>query len=181
MTTLYCFDASALITAHDSLYPKDVFPAMWKKLEETFRGDRVFFCEETFDEIVSGHFLHEWVNEREAENSQLVRETSGEIYACGSQIERNCFSRARSQRERETQIERNRSSRARNRREREKLLAFQNDIFIIAHAKCAGATVVTQETRSGNENAYKIPNVCAHENVQCINFLGFMKNERYRF
>lgn len=53
------------------------------------------------------------------------------------------------------------------------------DPFIIAAAMARGATVVTQERKK--ENAAKIPNVCDHFSIECIDFRGVMERENWQF
>ena len=62
------------------------------------------------------------------------------------------------------------------------------DPFIIACAKIKGGTVVTEEgwdhassTLSPKPNAAKIPNVCAHFNVPCIDLERFMQQQGWAF
>ena len=162
---LYCFDAGALMTAHRSRYPFDMFSPVWAKLEETFRNGRVFMCKETFAEIKLGDDLYDWARERQKENPQLVRAPSTEIFDLAGAIQRAyigaCIARALPK--------------------RVNIRLSEADFMIVAHAKNAGAIVVTEEVRSGNPYGQKIPNVCEIEGVQCINFLKFMQNEKYRF
>ena len=162
---LYCFDSGALMTAHRSRYPFDMFSPVWAKLEETFRNGRVFLCKETFAEIKLGDDLHDWARERKKENPQLVRATSTEIFDLAGAIQRAyigaCIARALPK--------------------RVKIRLSEIDFMIVAHAKNAGAVVVTEEVRSGNPYGQKIPNVCEKERVRWINFLQFMRNENYRF
>jgi len=53
------------------------------------------------------------------------------------------------------------------------------DPFVIACAKIAGGTVVTEE--QFKENAAKIPNVCAHFKVPCIDLEKFMQQQGWAF
>jgi len=53
------------------------------------------------------------------------------------------------------------------------------DPFVIACAKIKGGTVVTEE--QSKPNAAKIPNVCQHVNVPCINLEGFMQQQGWTF
>jgi len=53
------------------------------------------------------------------------------------------------------------------------------DPFIIAKAKVINGCVVTQEAHT--ENAAKIPNVCDHFGIDCINLEGFMERENWTF
>lgn len=49
------------------------------------------------------------------------------------------------------------------------------DPFVIASARIRNGYVVTEE--SFKENAAKIPNICDHFNIQCINFERFLDIE----
>lgn len=53
------------------------------------------------------------------------------------------------------------------------------DPFVIACAKIKGGTVVTEEQLK--PNAAKIPNVCAHFNVPCIDLEKFMQQQKWIF
>jgi hypothetical protein len=53
------------------------------------------------------------------------------------------------------------------------------DPFVIACAKIKGGTVVTEEKIK--PNAAKIPNVCAHFNVPCIDLEKFMQQQGWTF
>lgn len=54
------------------------------------------------------------------------------------------------------------------------------DPFLIAAALLRGATVVTQEKRSGGPPAVKIPDVYAACNVRCIPLLMMLQSENLR-
>lgn len=53
------------------------------------------------------------------------------------------------------------------------------DPFIVACAKVKGACVVTEECYK--ENSSKIPNICEHFDVECINLEEFMKRQNWVF
>ncbi len=53
------------------------------------------------------------------------------------------------------------------------------DPFVIAKANILNAHVVTQERAS--ENAAKIPNVCSHFKVPCLDLEEFMIKEGWLF
>lgn len=65
--------------------------------------------------------------------------------------------------------------------ERQKMLrgGRNADPFLIARAAVVGATVVTME--QFKPNAAKIPNICQHFDVQCVDLRGFMEKERWIF
>lgn len=53
------------------------------------------------------------------------------------------------------------------------------DPFVVAAAVVRDATVVTQEVFK--ENAAKIPNVCRHFGIACLNLEQFMTHHRWNF
>jgi hypothetical protein len=53
------------------------------------------------------------------------------------------------------------------------------DPFVIAKSKAIQGCVVTDELLK--PNAAKIPNVCAHFGVACLNLEGFMEKENWTF
>ena len=53
------------------------------------------------------------------------------------------------------------------------------DPFVIARAKVINGRVVTEETR--RPHAARIPNVCDHFGIDCINLRGFMEREDWTF
>lgn len=53
------------------------------------------------------------------------------------------------------------------------------DPFVIARAKCLGGTVVSEER--AKPNAAKIPNVCQHFGIPCVNLEGFMSAQGWSF
>jgi hypothetical protein len=53
------------------------------------------------------------------------------------------------------------------------------DPFVISRARVINGTVVTEEVLK--PNAAKIPNVCAHFNVECINLETLLAREGWRY
>ena len=53
------------------------------------------------------------------------------------------------------------------------------DPFVVAKARANGGRVVTLE--GAPPNAAKIPNICAHFGVQCLNLEEFMEEEGWEF
>ena len=151
---LYCFDSGALITPHRYRYPLDVFLPLWGQWARICCGGRGFLCEEAFDEIVrGGDKLSDWIKEQKNQNPLLVRKTSIEILPLAIEIALANPKMAKSR------------------------FGKAADPFVIAHAKIAGATVVTEEKPNGR----KIPNVCERMGVPHMKFQQFMRNENYRF
>ncbi len=53
------------------------------------------------------------------------------------------------------------------------------DPFIIAKAKIEGAIVISQEQYKSN--AVKIPNICKHYGIECLDLEGFLTREKWSF
>jgi len=53
------------------------------------------------------------------------------------------------------------------------------DPFVVAGARRRSGSVVTEESR--RDNAVKIPNICDHFNVDCINLEAFLQQHGWRF
>ena len=53
------------------------------------------------------------------------------------------------------------------------------DPFVVAKAAVCRATVVTLESEA--PNAAKIPNICRHFDVRCMNLEEFMESEGWQF
>ena len=53
------------------------------------------------------------------------------------------------------------------------------DAFVVARAFAVGGTVVTAE--HFKPNAVKVPNICKHFGIPCVDFEGFMEMEGWKF
>jgi hypothetical protein len=65
--------------------------------------------------------------------------------------------------------------------DRKKLLqgGYFADPFIIAKARIKNAAVVTEEERP--DRGARIPNICEHFRITCVNLKGFLVREGWRF
>ena len=55
------------------------------------------------------------------------------------------------------------------------------DPFVIGLARVQGATVVSEETPSGNLDKPRIPDVCEALSVDCLNMIGFLRQQDWSF
>ena len=53
------------------------------------------------------------------------------------------------------------------------------DAFVVARAFASGGTVVTAEHLK--PNAAKVPNICKHFGIPCLDLEGFMESEGWEF
>jgi hypothetical protein len=155
----YVFDNNTL-TAIFRHYYYDRFPSFWDKFYHLIENKEIISVREVRREIESlnrGDKLDEWVKKNpDFFEDPIAKELQfiTTIYSV-EHFQQNL--------------------------EKKKLLhggAFA-DPFIIAKAKINNAIVVTQEQYK--DNATRIPNICKHFNIKCIDLEGFLKKENWKF
>lgn len=166
----HSFDASSFIwlgRRYYPLYPRDVFPSVWRALEARVRSGALFVCREAFDEAAGGAQADElarWLRDMAAASAGFVRERDAVAARRGREIAARFPGLAAD-------------------------AGNEADAHIIAHALAAGAAVVTQEIptreRPGREAPdaalRKIPDVCRRLGVDCVDLSKFMRREKMRF
>lgn len=154
----YVFDSDSLINLFRHYYPER-FPTLWEKFDALVSGGKLVSVREVFNEIgSSGDSLGTWAKEQK--NILFLEPTIEELKFVG-------------------EIFRVRHFQAMIRRQERLKGKPVADPFVIARAKISGACVVTQEKKT--ENAARIPNVCDHFGIPCINLEGFMEKEKWVF
>lgn len=154
----YVFDSDSLINLFRHYYPES-FPTLWDKFDTLISRDRLISVREVFNEIGSSEdSLGAWAKEHK---SVLFLESTVEELQFVAEI---------------FHVQHFQAMIRKQERLQGKPVA---DPFVIARAKVSGACVVTQEKNT--ENAAKIPNVCNHFGIDCINLEGFMKKENWTF
>lgn len=154
----YVFDSDSLINLFKHYYPER-FPTLWEKFDALVSEGEFGSVREVFNEIgASEDSLGSWAKEHK--NTLFVESTAEELQFVAEIFRVQHF---------QAMI-----------RKQERLKGKPvADPFVIARAKIAGATVVTEE--KWTEHAPKIPNVCDHFEVPCINLEGFMEREDWQF
>lgn len=151
----YCLDTSALIEAWVRLYPQDVFPSFWDRLDRLIEAGDVLCPDEVLVELEKkDDDLYHWVRSRQ----KLVYPLDDMLQVTVRRILK-LFPRLVD------------SSRFRS----------QADPFVIALAIITGAAVVTMEKNSGTLTKPKIPDVCSHYNIRCINLLTLIREQKWNF
>lgn len=154
----YVFDSDSLINLFKHYYPKR-FPTLWEMFNALVSEGKLISVREVFNEIGSSEdLLGVWAKEHK--NRLFVESTREELQFVGEIFQVQHFQAMIRKQE----------------RFKGKPVA---DPFVIARAKILNASVVTQEKKT--DNAAKIPNVCGHFNVSCVNLEGFMKKESWTF
>jgi len=154
----YVFDSDSLINLFRHYFPER-FPTLWEKFHALVSAGELISVREVYNEIGSREdSLAIWAKEQK--NTLFIKSTSEELKFVG-------------------EIFRVRHFQAMIRKQERLKGKPVADPFVIARAKISGACVVTQEKKT--ENAAKIPNVCDHFGIPCIDLEGFMEEENWIF
>ena len=150
MATTYCIDTSALIAAWYERYKPNRFPKLWDQLDGLIKSGRLVSSSLVLRECSKqrSEELHGWLKPREA-----MFHTPDETVQAQVDFIVNSYQGLVSA-------------------GKEK---FQADPFVIALAKAAGHTVITEET--GPASLAKIPGVCAAMKVPCLNLMQLIDQE----
>ena len=154
---IYVFDSNALIDLFINFYPNR-FPSLWEKFDQSVQEATIISVREVQREIEGyGDRLAEWVK---SAPGFFQKPSPEELIFVAEIFKVSHF---------QSLI-----------REKERLQGKPvADPFIIAKAKVLESCVVTQEVFKAN--AAKIPNVCKHFGVDCLNLEGFMEREDWTF
>jgi len=154
---IYVFDNCPLIDLFRHYYLQR-FPTLWKNFDTLVLAQKIISVREVFNELEDYEDrLADWVkNHRDL----FVQPTVDELDFVTEIFKVTHF---------QTLI-----------REKERLQGKPvADPFVIAKAKVINGCVVTQEKLK--DNAAKIPNVCEHFKIPCIDLEKFMENENWEF
>ncbi len=156
---IYVFDTSSLIVLFRHFYPER-FPSLWEKFEAMIDNKEFISSREVINEINDYAYvdrLTEWANK----NKDLFPTPTPDELSFVTDI----FAVIHFQ----NMI-----------RKKEQLQGKPvADPFVIAKAKIVQGTVVTQEL--WKDNSAKLPNVCDHFNIPCIDLENFMEKEDWTF
>jgi len=154
----YVFDSGPLIDLFRHYYPSR-FPTLWEKFHALVLEDELTSVREVYNEIDSREdMLTSWAKK---EKDELFSQPTDEEF----QFVREIF-----------QVRHFQAMIRKKERLQGKPVA---DPFVIARAKVLDCQVVTTEVF--RDNSAKIPNVCKHFSVECINLEGFMEQEGWTF
>lgn len=155
---IYVFDSCTFITLFTNIYASR-FPSLWEDFDALVAEQRIVSVREVRREL-EGHNnrLSDWVN---AHREVFLAPTVDELRLVAEIFEVPHF---------QAMVR------------KQELLQGKSvaDPFVIASAWALdGGYVVTQETM--RPNAAKIPNVCEHFGVSCLNLEAFMEIEDWRY
>lgn len=148
--SIYIIDACSL-TALRRIYPKEHFPQVWTLLDRLAEAGRLLSVEEILVELrAQDDEIAEWAEDHEHIFLPLdtaIQEKAREILKAYPTL---------------LDLKKKKSG---------------ADPFLIAAAAVKAGTVITQERKSGGPPALKIPDVCAHLGISCIDLLGLIQAE----
>jgi len=155
---IYVFDSGPLIVLFRHYYP-DRFPSLWKSFDALVLEQRIISVREVRKELEGhGDRLSDWVKDHV---EFFLAPTADELNFVAEIFKVTHF---------QTLV-----------RKKERLYGKPvADPFVIAKAQALEeGCVVTQEIKK--PNAAKIPNVCEHFGIPCLNLEAFMEDEKWRF
>lgn len=150
----YVFDSNIFINLQRR-HPIDIFPSVWDKINELMSEGIIISSQEVYEEIMIGEDdLKEWVKSRKKyffPSSEAIQQEVRIILLSHRGLVEGG----------------NKKNSA--------------DPFVIALAKLYECKVVTEEVPTKQENAPKIPDVCDAYQIECVNFVGFAREEKLAF
>lgn len=159
MASPYVFDTN-VISGLKSYFPKS-FPSLWERLDGLVANGSVLSVREVKRELEEASALPDWLETWVKQNSH--------IFLTPGPAETRFVAAIFAVPHFQTLVENKAILRG----------TPSADPFVIAAAQVRAGTVVTLER--GKPNAAKIPNVCAHFGVRCLDFEGFMHDNGWSF
>lgn len=155
---IYSLDTSALIAAFHERYPIDNFPSLWYKIEELIKNGRLKMSQIVFDEAMRDTDIKQWCDKYQLKPDfqEVIDESvQGKVSEVLSEFPRLVDDRTGKS---------------------------GADPWVIALAlTIENCVVVTEENPTHSRNRPKIPDACAHFNLQCIKVVDLIKRENWIF
>ncbi len=155
----YIFDTSSF-RVMDSYYP-DQFAPFWYQMTHLVLSGNLYSVDQVRQELLGQTTVRPHVEEWISEHRHIFRSPTSEEARTVSKI-----------------LATKNFSESLKRRQRMQSGPFA-DPFVIAAAKVNNACVVTEETKIANSS--RIPVICEHFKVQCINLQEFMQQQGWSF
>lgn len=153
MAPKYTIDTCSF-TAMRRVYPEDVFPGAWRKLNELAESRVIISIDEVLEELqAEDDEVTKWAKRHAAIFLPLdayVQTEAKKILAAHPTL---------------VDLKKRKSG---------------ADPFVIAAGIVHGCSVVTEEKPSGGPSKVKIPDVCKALKIECLNMLGMLRREGMR-
>ena len=147
---LYCIDTSTIIVLRQ-FYPADVFETLHKLIIPIFKSGKILVINSVLEELKLTELdLYNFIVQTVPKDRQEKFENH--ILTAQRIIQTHYDSKGRSNN-------------------------IKADPHVISCAKDEGLTVITEELGS---DSTKMPYICSHEGVKCMNFIEFLKQEKIK-
>ena len=163
---IYVFDTSAFVGLQQRRTPMDVFPSVWDMLLELIEDERI---------ISPNHVKYE-ISQKTDEVSEWLL-SSGIDFIDESELSANSYPNVISKMSKG--VISLRSGKVVRLRKRDYDNHYWADPWVVSLALDRGAAVVTDEASGGG--MLKIPDVCEHFDVECLNVIDVMRREEWVF
>ena len=149
--TVYVFDANVFINMQRH-HPIDVFKTLWLQITELIETGIIISSEEVYDELNAGNdSLISWAKKHKS----YFYPSDIEVQKTVREILHNYPDLLTGSKK-----------------------ANGADPFVISLAKTKSCVLVSDETRAGNGQPVKIPNVCEQYGVRIIKFVEFLREAK---
>lgn len=155
MSEFFSFDTSAIINGRRDLLPPEVFPTLWGHIEHMIMTGSVHSIDVVKDEL----------SKRDDQVSAWAKSQTNLFLPLGIPVQEAATSIL------EEHPRLMGAGKGRN----------AADPFVIALAIVNRGVVVTEELLTGNIANPRIPDVCAALSVPCVNLIGFIRLQGWRY
>lgn len=156
----YVVDASSFIDLF-RYYDRGVFPSLWQRFQQLVDSRTLVSVIQVKEELrreKHGDQASKWAWQPSVRDL-FTSPTDEEMLFLRSELASSKFRDAVPQHLRSTKV--------------------KADIYLIARARVSGGVVVTEERYK--PQGTKIPTICKDFNIDCVNLLGMMQRENWRF
>lgn len=161
----YLLDANVFIESGNRYYSMDICPAFWDWIIVANKNGKVFSLDKVKQELckIKKDNVSEWarmIDSGERKSKLFLSSQAAEtaMSAVAAWVDANDYEMAA----------------------KEEFFGVA-DYYLVAYARQARHTIVTEEIFSSGKKKIKIPNVCRGLNVECINTFDMLKREHVRF
>lgn len=160
----YWLDANTFITAKNSIYAFEINTTLWAWIDTQLKAKTIRSPERVFREIMAykkDEYLKQWVSTRKSDG--LCVEPDKHVSECLTKIADHLYTAT-------SLNKKTKKPQLRYKPAQAAVFGHGADAFVIAHALADKGTVVSFESdQHPDSQRIRIPDVCAHFEVPCIN------------
>lgn len=156
---VYCLDTSFFIESWVRRYSPDIFPPFWEYLEEAARAQQLVSPQDVREELEHPLDLKKWVKKQ----SEIFIDLEPRVVDSLKEVLEWA---------RDRHLNQGRDFRPKD---------LKADPIVVALARVEDATIVTEESRSGDQGRPKIPDYCVNFGLRCIKTIDMIREMGWRF